>query len=471
MRITDVAKGTLLGAILIAAFCPAGLSQTTAPADGPLHPPLKVLERFKITEYPIIGWAFHGAGQGYDAAYIRAAKAAGFNALIESQEMLKPAAEVGGMKIMAVAFRFDRNRIEKQTLNRFGADHPCLMGFVLDDNCRRISGNSKSVATWLKEDHPHLVPYVSENQDTRNQIKTDLRILGTQNWRMKRGDLAGANGYCGRMEMDRNVANIYGMSFWPLWYGLSSPASIRFQIYSAIAYGAQGVVCFAYTPIKPNWGPNGMCTKAHAYAASYVHEVIGRHVLGTRSQGVLHAEKMGDAKHPWVARMDAGLIAGLLQVEQAERNKDKPQPPDYVMLVRKQFSGPDKPSTLWADFTPAIRAVEVLQRKTGGPGSGLRRIEPGFHAAVDLLLGDGRLLIVNPDLKDALGELEKPYLDLCKKGSELAGADDSTKAAAALAAEADKLLATAGNDQAKDTIRRLKAAFEHLAEVPAAKTK
>lgn len=411
-----------------------------AAAPKPLHPPLDCLKTYEITEYPIMGWCFHGkGGGGYDEAYVRAAKAAGFNVLVESQEMLKPAKKVGGVKIMAVAFRFNTWRIERQVLNRFGADHPSLLGFVLDDNCRRISGNSKAVATWLKKNHPRLVPYVSENQDTRNQVKTDLRILGTQNWRMKRGDVRGANGYCGRMEMDRHVANIYRMSFWPLWYGMANRGSIRFQLYAAIAYGAQGVLCFAYTPNRPHWKPNGWVTKTHADAAVYVHDVIGRHVLGTRSMGVLHSSGMGRARrsNKWIARMDPGLIAGMLFTEKLFYAKDPNKVPTYAMVVRKEFvRGKEPPArTVRVDFTPAVSAVEVLERKTGTDADNIRKIEPAFSAAVTLLTGDGRLLVLNPDLGPALGPLEAPYLDVCKRAGDLMARARATRAAEEAKAE------------------------------------
>ena len=444
---------------------------TITQSPPPVHPPLEVLKRFGITEYPIIAWCFHGKGQGYDEAYIRAAKGAGFNVLIESQEMLKPAKAVGGVKIMAVAFRFNRTRIEKQTLNRFGADHPNLMGFVLDDNCSRISGNSKSVATWLKKDHPHLIPYVSENHDLRGQIKSDIRILGTQNWRMKGGTVRGANGYCGRMEMDRHAANMYGMSFWPLWYDMTSAGSIRFQIYSAIAYGAQGVVCFAYTPIRPHWKPTGRVYKGHAHAASYVHDVIGSHVLGTRSMGVLHSTRAGGKAKPnkWVARMDDGLIAGILFAEKRFRAKDPEKVPNYVMVIRKEFvRGPEPPAKrMRVDFAENIPVVEVLERKTGTGADSLRVFEPAFSAPVELLTGDGRLLTVNPDLAP-LGDLAAPYPALCKRMSLLAAAvregkaSDFAKKAAAIRKDVAALAKKAGNAQSKDTLARLTAAAAHL---------
>ncbi len=421
---------------------PAIPTTTTRPdAAGPVHPRLEVLKRHQITEYPIIAWCFHGrGGGGYDEAYVRAAKGAGFNVLIESQEMLKPAKKVGGVKIMAVAFRFNTWRIERQTLNRFGADHPALMGFVLDDNCPRISGNSKHVATWLKQKHPRLVPFVSENHDTRNQIKTNIRILGTQNSRMKRGDARAADGYCGRMEMDRNVANMYRMSFWPLWYGMASAGAVRFQIYAAVAYGAQGVIVFAYTPNKAHWKPDGRIYKAHAHAAGYVHDVIGRHVLGTRSMGVLHSSGMGARtarSNRWVARMDDGLIAGMLFAEKSFYARDRDKVPTYVMVVHKRFvRGAEPPArVVRVDFGPGIHVVEVLERKTGSDADKIRKIEPAFSVPISLLTGDGKLLAINPDL-EFLGSLAGPYRDICKEMSGLMARVRATRAAIKAAAKA-----------------------------------
>jgi len=442
---------------------------TISPSRPPLHPPLKVLERFKITEYPIIAWCFHGKGQGYDEPYVRAAKGAGFNVLIESQEMLRPAKVVGGVKIMAVAFRFNTLRIERQTLNRFGADHPNLMGFVLDDNCRRISGNSKHVGTWMKKNHPHLIPYVSENHDTRNQIKTDIRILGTQNSRLKNGNVAGANGYCNRMETDRRVANMFGMSFWPLWYGMNANGSVRFQVFSAMAYGAQGVVCFAYTPIRGHWKPGGRTFKEHAHAAAYVHNVIGPHVLGTRSVGVLHAPGKA-ASNKWVARMDDGLIAGMLFTEKRLAAKDPAKVPNYVMVVRKEFGPNTQAKQMRVDFAPEIPVVEVLQRKTGTDADKIRVFEPAASVPLKLLTGDARLLVLNPDLTP-LGDVAEPYLTLCKRMSALAadvragGAKDPAEKIAAIRKDVAALAAKATDAQTKDTLARLTAAVESLTKL------
>jgi hypothetical protein len=266
---------------------------------------------------------------------------------------------------------------------------------------------------------------VSENQDLRGQIKTDIRILGTQNWRMKGGGAAQADGYCGRMEMDRHAANVYQMAFWPLWYDKSNPGSIRFQTYAAIAYGAQGVVCFAYTPSLPPWGPDGPARKAHAPLARYVREVVGPRVLGTRSSGVLHSTGMGpkaQRTNRWVARMDENLVAGTLYVETQLAEEKNGRPPDYVMVVHKRFAPREEPppAKLHIDFMPAIVAVEVLEPPAESGGAKLRRIEPGFHSAVDLLCGDGRLLVVQPELKDLLGPQAAAYRTLCERASRLA---------------------------------------------------
>jgi hypothetical protein len=312
----------------------------------------------------------------------------------------------------------------------------------------------------------------------RGQIKTDIRILGTQNWRMKGGGTPQADGYCGRMEMDRQAANTYQMAFWPLWYDKSNPGSIRFQTFAAIAYGAQGVVCFAYTPSLPPWAPDGPARKAHAPMAQYVREVVGPHVLGTRSSSVVHSTGMGpQAKRTnrWVARMDDDLLAGTLYTDKRLPDEKSGRPPDYVMLVHKRFTTGDEPAprTVRVDFTPAIIAVEVLLPRVADSGAAVRRIEPGFSAAVDLLCGDGRLLVVNPELKDVLGEQAAAYRALCERAGKLAeeargrsspGAGTGAEAASAkahaapwsaLAAEAAKLRDAAKGEQARDVWMRL----------------
>ncbi|KKK89020.1 hypothetical protein LCGC14_2737320, partial [marine sediment metagenome] len=208
-------------------------------------------------------------------------------------------------------------------------------------------------AVKVAEEVMDRYPETQAAAELRGQIRSDIRILGTQNKRMGGGTARAANGYCGRMEMDRHAANMYRMSFWPLWYDMTSAGSVRFQLYSAIAYGAQGVVCFAYTPNRSHWKPTGRTYKAHAHAAAYVHNVIGRHVLGMRSMGVLHSTGMGSKarrSNAWVLRMDDDLIAGMLFAGKRYYAKDPDKVPNYVMVVHKRFvRGPE----------PAARVARV----------------------------------------------------------------------------------------------------------------
>ncbi|MCE9548188.1 MAG: hypothetical protein K8T25_22170, partial [Planctomycetia bacterium] len=186
--------------------------------NGFLHPPLECMKRFtRIDSYPIVGWCFHGkGGGGNDAEYVRTAKGAGFNVLLDAAELLTPAAEVGGVKVMPIVFRWPVDKLKSDLFARH-PDSPVLLGLVLDDDCPQIYPWSINASNFLKSDYPHLVPYISENPHPKSQAKTQMPILSTQNYSIKNfghKDYA-RRAYCSGMGRDRVAANKYHMTFWP----------------------------------------------------------------------------------------------------------------------------------------------------------------------------------------------------------------------------------------------------------------
>ncbi|MCE9555150.1 MAG: hypothetical protein K8T91_17505 [Planctomycetes bacterium] len=372
---------------------PAGL-------DGPkdfLHPPLECMQRFqRIDKYPLVGWCFHGkGGGGHDEEYLRKAMGAGFNVMIDSARMLEPAAKVGNVKILPVAFRWPVEKLQAEILD------------------------------------PHLIPYISENPDPSAQARTPMRILSTQNYMIKNGGHGpdARRSYCSGMGRDLVNSNRHKMAFWPIWVTPCSTSEMRFQHYVALAYGAQGVVCFAYTPNRPNWFVDKWNYSDAKEINKSVAEIFGPRVWGCRSPGVIHAPGR-DAPKPEakatvgmiVEKLDPQMLASPLVLEKDFYLEGGPGKPTYIMVVDKRTSekNKDEPEKRSArvDFGPQIRLVELL-----GPVHSkeptLRRIEPAWSVPYDLKAGEGIILGVDPpDVDKLLGELAKPYWDILGKTRE-----------------------------------------------------
>ena len=408
---------------------PAGLDG----AKDFLHPPLECMQRFqRIDKYPLVGWCFHGkGGGGHDEEYIRKATGAGFNVLIDSARMLEPASKVGNVKILPVAFRWPVEKLQAEILDPYG-DPAEMLGIVLDDNNPKIYKWSKNASRFLEKEYPHLIPYISENPDPSAQARTPMRILSTQNYSIKNfghGTYA-RRAYCSGMGRDLANANRYKMTFWPIWVTPCSTSEMRYQHYVALAYGAQGLVCFAYTPNRPNWFVDKWNYTDAKEINKTVAEVFGPRVWGCRSPGVIHAPG-GDAPKPEakaavgmiVEKLDPQMLASPLIVEKDFYREGGPGKPTYIMVVDKRTSekNKDEPQKRSArvDFGPQIRLVELL-----GPVHAkeptLRRIEPAWSVPYDLKAGEGIILGVDPpDVDKLLGDLAKPYAEILDKTREV----------------------------------------------------
>jgi hypothetical protein len=459
-----------------------------------------------IVEYPVFAWCFHGRGApGYNVEYVQQAAMSGFNALIDVALMLNPATNVPVMMVMVPAFKFTPERLNQDIFDNF-ANHPRLVGVILDDNCPGIYPQVRASAQYVAEKFPHVAPYISENPSRETQATTALRILGSQNYEMYRG--AGVVGYCGKMGRDSRFGNRNNMSFWPLFAAPMNASCYRFQAYAAVAHGAQGIVCFAYAPGDrwPEWkAPDGWLSQAARPVHLYIRKVAGRHIWGTRCVGVLHSEvdnipkgqaPAGPGK--LVESMDQNLLAGF-HVPEAEFEDFKEGPferaPLYCMVVDTRVSKNADPGrkdrTVQVRFHRCITHVEVFPKEAAEGPVKIRPIEPGACASLFLLSGDGLFLRLNPPLDELLGPLAEPYLAVNRKMTELGARLREAKAAAAqaptatnapapagdgnrlgagefdtllagIAADIERLRKRAEGDQAQDTVFRLGKALDYL---------
>ena len=318
-----------------------------------VHPPLKCLERYtRIDEFPIVAWCFRGnhpkgrfvAGE----AYAEDAKKLGFNVLIDVDRMLEPCRKVGGLKLLAVAFGPKPADLDRRYFQGEQADHPCLLGVIMDDDCRHVSPQARQLAAWLKAHHPYVVPLISKYPTPSPETDSEIRVLMSQIYPFSRGKGEKAvRGYCNECNAERKFGNRHDMCMWPIFAGGNNFNRIRFQMMAGLAYGAQGLVNFAYTPTRettPQYHPGNPEVAQFKRMHDYIRQVVGRHLWGTRCMKVIHSRSGGEhdgAPHPeagsLVANMsDFGLV-GLLAPEAGfpALEKQADAVPEYFLWVRQ----------------------------------------------------------------------------------------------------------------------------------------
>ncbi|MCE9544606.1 MAG: hypothetical protein K8T25_03685, partial [Planctomycetia bacterium] len=294
--------------------------------------------------------------------------------------------------------------------------------------------------------------------------KTQMPILSTQNYSIKNfghKDYA-RRAYCSGMGRDRVAANKYHMTFWPLWVTPCSTCEMRYQIYAAMAYGAQGVVCFAYTPNRPNWKPNVDNYNDARDIHRTVADTFGPRVWGMRSPGVYHAPNADTpvteskpAPGEIIERLETELLASPLVQEKDFYVEGGPHKPTYIMVVDKRTTEKNedepKPRTAHVEFGPQIKFVELLGPVTL-PAGHIRHIDPAWSVPLELKAAGAAILGVDPpDMKQLLGDSADTYMAIVDRVRDMRQALRDKKIDLTAA---DKTLAEA-RSQAKDLAARV----------------
>ncbi|MCE5277369.1 MAG: hypothetical protein ABFD92_12145 [Planctomycetaceae bacterium] len=430
-----------LSAILLMLSCGRALADDKVPDEPPppmkqwpagsgvkewkdtdfVHPPIKAHELYKrMHEFPISAWCFHGQkGQSpYAEKYVRDFKAVGFNVMIDDPKIIPFAEKVGGVWVQIgetrTIFGKSPQYLEDYVFKGAIGDHPLLQGIILGDNGRGFGGNERRVASWLKKDHPHVAPIMSI-YPCRVPADTDLRILHMQNYpylRGARGEKA-ANAYLGQCNSDRNVANNNKMAMWECYGGDAPFSCVQFQMIGAMAYGAQGLSNFCYSPHRmKDYKPDSPMIPQWHKMHQYIIHVLGRHVWGLRSMDVLHSVCGG--AHKGAGVYDAGQLVlrgseftmvGLLTPEAKfySDNAADREIPEYFMLVDKRTGGniPEaRPASIM--LSPKVSAVELIDANATKDAK-IRQIVPAFKVRLTMEGSYGVLLRVAPDIETLLG--------------------------------------------------------------------
>jgi len=433
----------------------------TADRTETLNQPLECMKDYNFKRFMVAAWCFHNyLGTDYGPAYAKAVEAAGFNVALETGLMV-PHYEKTSVKVMVSTMITDtlverdvwgikRNHPAEKRMSvadafkKYGKS-PAVMGFHVGSKYgHRMPSNLAAAVKETNALKAGLVPWIAHCTDLNAHAAAGSPIVSIETFkRTKWAGFGCANkgwkhdkrkDYCNYMEWGRRTANARNMAFVPMIPCMRESkgyrkekvgyrhgdSEIRFQVLSAIAYGAQGVMYFAYSSNRECWhaqpsdgayagktpgkpGPNFKVTRD---VNTMVTQVIGPRVLGCRSIGVYQSHPT-DSKHPkahkarhslnagegkLIEKLDHTAMAGVL-VHEADFKSGK-NTPAYVMLVdmrtdvreAEERSETLKPRELKLTFGPMVKAVEVI----GAPGEKNRVFDR--EVKVSLRGGDGRLL-------------------------------------------------------------------------------
>jgi len=374
----------------------AGHVAAAPPAESQ---PLECMKRFKFKEFPVGAW-WSVSG---DEAEVKLYADCGFNIDLQScrYEVRKDdqlrLAEQYGLKVMidtCICWPPPRENPHWATLNELKwleknyGDHPAVIGFLINDNCH-LDARTQAIAQYLRENAPELIAWVSTNPqpDLQAKLADSFPILTSQNypflWQGKAPDGQKRIAFCNRLQKDREHANRNNMCLWPFVASqLGRPrdmdpakdqrrvsdSQMRFQVYTSIAYGAQGLPYFMYWHALANAaGPTDLYPVVQE-CNRYVTGVLGPRVLGHRCIGVYHSgdEQPNGAWKPadgeLIESMSDMTLAGVLVPESQFVTGENT--PDYLMVVDKRtvksHEEEPEPREITIRFSPGVKKVEEM---------------------------------------------------------------------------------------------------------------
>ena len=401
---------------------------------------------WQASEFPIGYWCGPDAAHNTLAGW-QTVKDAGFTfggmtgyGTAGNKQMLDFCRQVG-LKAMVVDGRVNAQMVVgdhwRERLAEVVADygqHPALLGYFLQDepNYREFAALGQVVQELRRIDPAHLTyinlfpTYASTEQLGAPSYADHLQkfldivqpgVLSYDHYAlMKDGGLRAD--YFENLALIREAALRHGVPAWDIFLSLShlgyrdpSAAEMRWQAYTALAYGMKGLLYFTYWTF-PEWEkeggigivhPDGQPARLYPIVQAVNREVqaLGPTLLGLTSTAVYHTGPIpaGCTRLPGDAILrvvdDPALVIGCF-VDAQQRL--------YVMLVNRDYA---KPVDLVVHFRAHVQQVLALS-----PQDGREQALPLEQHTLKLTLpaGDGRLLRLATEF--VYPEPPKPLTDL-----------------------------------------------------------
>ena len=291
------------------------MTRSTGEAHRPTKP-LVCMERFKVKDFVIGAWCPPSPSDANYRAYLDA----GFNLVMTERDYQNPdeelkLAEKLGLWVLIDTYMKNETPwggIEpdpppdepmhhrarpaqlKWLIDRYGKN-PALAGVLLGDDCG-LADHMIENAEYMLQAAPGLFPWYSINLDRERQTRAPISMLSTQNYvfviRTDEPEPVKRKAYCDQLERDRQWVNGHDMVLWPwiICQPEASPSEVRFQTYTSIAHGAQGLWHYFFRDNvwdtenqKP--GPkHAVVRECNRYVSA-----IGPRLIGRRCVGVFHS--------------------------------------------------------------------------------------------------------------------------------------------------------------------------------------
>jgi hypothetical protein len=300
------------------------------------------------------------------------------------------------------------------------ARHPAFWGFYLmDEPGAGKFADLAHVNQHLLGKDPNCVPYINlfptyasekqlgtktyEEHIERFMNEVKPRVLSYDHYALLK-DGTERPDYFRNMEIIRTAGLKYDVPYWYIFlitphYGYRDPSEgdVRWQVYTALAYGYKGLLYFTYAGVKAEgFGESildlkGQRTKRYDLAKKVNAEInaLGPLLAGLRSTAVYHiAARLPDgARGPdadsLVRRAEGGdLVVGELQDAKGKR---------YLFLTN---ASPHKPATFCVTLADGAKIKGEVPR---GPKPAEKVVakDKAPVLKIDLAAGDGRLLCVS----------------------------------------------------------------------------
>jgi len=294
-------------------------------------------------------------------------------------------------------------------------DHPAFYGFYLRDEPSASDFPALArVNRRILERAPHSVPYINlyptyanaqqlgtetyEEHVERFMAEVRPRVLSYDHYALRQD--GERPDYFRNMEIIRDAGLRYETPFWFILlttphYGYRNPseADIRWQVYTALAYGAKGIMYFTYMTPRSEDFENGILDRDGNRTEHY--EIVRRinaeiralapTLNSLKSVAVAHSEPLPQGTQPllsdgYLRSVEGGeWVAGFLKDENNS---------DYLFLVNRS---PRAAATFSLTFDGSVHRVERVDR---GNATDSPVVFENGSATITLSAGDGVLFRV-----------------------------------------------------------------------------
>ncbi|MFC1738489.1 hypothetical protein ACFL1G_05505 [Planctomycetota bacterium] len=295
-------------------------------------------------------------------------------------------------------------------LNEIFGNHPALAGYLLGDDKGELPPDIVEATHFLRKEAPQLLPWVCQNvMNAQSLAEAGNPIMDPQMYptlyQKDRPASEQARLYCQLLQQLRQDCLKYNLIMWPMFNscGVKSDSLTRFQIYSSLAYGAQGIWNFHYeggfvkrpsqffngfTTIKemkkhlsPTWHDAKLANKR---TAAWGPKLLGRIAAEIYQSEETNATERTPEKGRLVEKMNDNLLVGILY---------KADEPLLAMVVDKRVSidrDALAPRQVKINFADTVTRIDVLEAES---------IETHHRNIINLTLpaGGGQLLKLQGD--------------------------------------------------------------------------